>query len=120
MEILQIVQIVQMYAPHLIFGTLLLALLYYAHQSSDSTFNAFDYFIDPVTGKASITRTLQLIAGLTATWVVVKLTVNDKITYDMFGIYLIAVGASEAWTKYVAAKFLAKDPSTDDTTKAEK
>ena len=111
-----------LYAPHIVLGLIMAGILYAAHHNSESTFNVFDYFIDPNTGKASITRTLQLLAGLTATWVVVQFTATNKLTYDIFGLYLIAVGASEAWTKYVAAKFgsRVKEPKVESEDSKEK
>lgn len=106
-----------LYIPHIMLVIVLGMILYFAHKSKESTFNVFDYFTDRETGKASITRTLQLVAGVTATWVIVQFTATGKLTYDIFGLYLAAVGASEAWTKYVAAKFGArtKDSKTDGT-----
>ena len=108
-----------LYAPHMVLVVILGVLLYNAHKNKDSSFSVFDYFTDHVTGKASISRTLQLIAGLTATWVIVQFTASGKLTYDIFGLYLIAVGASEAWTKYVAAKFGSdlKDVTSDSAKK---
>lgn len=92
------------YLPQIAIFVSLIAIIYTAHKS-ESSFSVFDYLIDPVTKKASITKTLQVTAGLTATWVIVKLAVNNTLTVDMFSVYLAALGVSEAWSKFVGAKY---------------
>ena len=96
------------YAPHLVLVLIVSVLLYKAHSNAEHKFNIFDYFMDAATGKPSITRSLQLLAGITATWVVVTMTVADKLTYEFFGLYLAAMGISEGWSKLVRAKFSSK------------
>lgn len=97
------------YLPQIAIFISLIAIIYSAHKSSDSKFSVFDYLIDPATGKASITKTLQVTAGITATWVVVKLAVDNTLTVDMFGVYLAALGVSEAWSRFIGAKYGASD-----------
>lgn len=64
---------------------------------------------DLVTSKGShnvsLTKFLQLIGGLTGTWMVIYMTLHDKLTYDILLVYLTYVGAIDGWSKYVAAKF---------------
>lgn len=55
-------------------------------------------------GTASLTRMLQLSAGLTGTWVIIKMTVAGNLTPEMFGLYLAAMGISEGFTKYIQSK----------------
>jgi len=86
-------------------------------------------FADLITknGKSvSLTKVLQFIGGLTATWVVVKLTLNSNLTEGLFGVYLAYVGAIEGYSKFVAAKYGYDEKrtgsdetenSTEDTTK---
>lgn len=93
------------YLPQIAIFVSLIAVLYSAHKSAESKFNVFDYFIDPVTGKASITKTLQVTAGLTATWVIVKFAMTNNLQVDMFATYMAAMGISEAWSKFVGAKY---------------
>jgi hypothetical protein len=65
-------------------------------------------FADVVTkdGRAvSLTKVLQLIGGLTATWVIIKLTLTGGLTEALFGLYLTYVGAIEGYSKFVAAKY---------------
>jgi hypothetical protein len=55
-------------------------------------------------GTASLTRLLQLSAGVTGTWVVIKLTLANTLTVDIFGVYLAAMGISEGFTKWIQSK----------------
>lgn len=59
--------------------------------------------------KVSLTKFLQLVGGVTATWIMVVMTMKDKLTYDLLLIYLTYVGAIEAWSKFVAAKYGIKE-----------
>lgn len=97
------------YAPQLGMLIIICSVLYSAHKNKDSEFNIYDYFIDPATKKASITKTGQTIAILTSTWVVGKLTVAGTISVEMLAVYLAALGVSEGWSKFIGAKYGAKD-----------
>lgn len=101
------IELIQPYIPHLTIFSALIAVLFVAHRSSENQFTVFDYFMDPATGKASITKTLQMVGGLTATWIVVKMAANNTLTPEMFLIYTGVLGVSEAWSKFVGAKYLA-------------
>jgi len=83
-----------------IFGILF---LFYRIQKSDKL-----DFADMITkdGKAvSLTKVLQLIGGMSATWVIIKLTLTGGLTEAIFGLYLTYVGAIEGYSKFVAAKY---------------
>ena len=74
-------------------------------------------FADMVTknGKSvSLTKVLQLIGGLTATWIMVKLTLTNTLTEGVFGLYLAYVGAIEGYSKFVAAKYGYEEKSVKD------
>lgn len=92
------------YLPQIAIFVSLIAILYSAHKSSESKFNVFDYFIDPSNGKASITKSLQVTAGLTATWVIVKLAMSDNLQVDIFATYMAAMGISEGFSRYIGSK----------------
>lgn len=65
-------------------------------------------FADMITkdGKSvSLTKVLQLIGGITSTWVIIKLTSSGALSESIFGVYLTYVGAIEGYSKYVAAKY---------------
>jgi len=96
---------IQPYIPHIGIIIAIGLILRAAHKNADSEFNIFDYFIDPISKKASITKSLQLLAGLTSTWVVVKLTVAGTLSTEMFFAYMAAMGISEGWNKLVSLKY---------------
>jgi hypothetical protein len=79
-------------------------------------------FADMITkdGKAvSLTKVLQLIGGITATWIMVKLTLTGGLTEALFGLYLTYVGAIEGYSKYVGAKYGYKETSVKDAASAD-
>jgi hypothetical protein len=86
-------------------GGILLGILYlFYHIQTRSKLD----FADMITkdGQAvSLTKVLQLVGGLTATWVMIKLTLTGGLTEALFGLYLTYVGAIEGYSKYVAAKY---------------
>lgn len=55
--------------------------------------------------KVSTTKLLQLIGGIVATWVIVKLTLTKELTMDMFVTYLMYVAGSDGYAKYIMAKY---------------
>lgn len=65
-------------------------------------------FADLITkdGKSvSLTKVLQLLGGVTATWIMVKLTLTGGLNESLLGVYLAYVGAIEGYSKFVAAKY---------------
>jgi hypothetical protein len=62
----------------------------------------------------SLTKVLQLIGGITATWVIVKMTLTGSLTESIFGLYLTYVGAIEGYSKFVAAKYGYNEKSIKD------
>lgn len=71
---------------------------------------------DLVTAKGnviSLTKFLQLVGGVTGTWMVIYTTLHDKLTYDLLLVYLTYVGAIEGWSKYVRARFGASQDKKD-------
>lgn len=65
-------------------------------------------FADMVTkdGKAvSLTKVLQLVGGMTATWIMIKLTLTGALTETILGIYLTYVAGVEGYSKFVSAKY---------------
>ncbi len=74
-------------------------------------------FADLITkdGKSvSLTKVLQLVGGVTATWVIIKLTLGGGLTEAIFGLYLTYVGAIEGYSKFVAAKYNYNEKSVKD------
>ena len=75
----------------------------FTSKNARNKFNLLD-LISNANGSASLTRILQLTAGVTGTWVIIKITLAGTLTYDMFGIYLAAMGISEGYNKWVQSK----------------
>ena len=74
-------------------------------------------FADMLTkdGRAvSLTKVLQLVGGITATWIMIKLTLTGGLTEALFGLYLTYVGAIEGYSKFVAAKYNYSEKSVRD------
>lgn len=62
----------------------------------------------------SLTKILQLLGGVTATWVIIKLTMTAGMTEGLLGVYLAYVGAVEGYSKYVSAKYGYSEKSVKD------
>jgi hypothetical protein len=63
--------------------------------------------VDQATGveKVSTTKVLQLIGGITGTFIVVKLTLQNAINWDIFAIYLSYVASIDGFSKLLLAKY---------------
>lgn len=71
-------------------------------------------FADMITknGKTvSLTKILQLVGGITSTWVIIKLTLNGTLAMDMFAVYLTYVASIEGFSKFMAAKYRYEEKS---------
>lgn len=79
------------------------AILSISRSKSNDKFKLINIISNP-DGTASLTRILQLSAGVTGTWVIIKLTLADTLTVDMFAVYLAAMGISEGFTKWIQSK----------------
>lgn len=65
----------------------------------------------------SLSKVLQFIGGITATWIMVKLTLAGSLTESIFGLYLTYVGAIEGYSKFMSAKYGYTEKSIKDATK---
>jgi hypothetical protein len=84
-------------------------------KDSNQKFHWIDLISAP-DGTASLTRILQLAAGITGTWVIIQSTIGKWLTVELFLVYLGAMGISEGYTKFLNAKYTGKsdDKSTKD------
>ena len=98
------------FIPYILMVLMFGFIMYRAHKSSESKFNAYDYLIDPTTGKASISRTLQMTAGATATWTIIKEASMNSLSVEMFLVYLASMGLSEGYAKYITYKTQSTQP----------
>jgi hypothetical protein len=60
---------------------------------------------DGPSNKVSLTKLMQLVGCVVATWVVIHMTLFDKLTVDIFAVYLAYVASSEGFNKFVTAKY---------------
>jgi uncharacterized membrane protein (Fun14 family) len=89
--------------------TLLIIALMRAHASKTIRFNWIDLVtsVDQPTGqiKASLTKILQMVGGATGTFIVIKLTLQNNINFDIFATYLAYVASIEGFSKFMLAKY---------------
>jgi hypothetical protein len=50
---------------------------------------------------------------MVATWIMVKLAMADKMTWDIFAIYLAYAGSIEGYSKFITAKYGLPSSSKD-------
>ena len=102
------------YLPYLVIA-ILLAVLIYKENVAPSKFSFMQY-LQNTDGTASTPKTLQVLAGLTATVIVVQANTEHVLTDSIFGIYLAALGVSDAWARYIHSKDETTTSSTSSTT----
>jgi hypothetical protein len=91
------------YLPYLVI-ILLLSYIIWQENRAPNKFHFIDYFSD--NGVASTPKTLQVLAGVTGTIVIIQSSVADHLTPELFGIYLAALGISEGWSRYITSKIV--------------
>lgn len=72
---------------------------------AQSQLNWIDLIRKPGVSAISLTKLIQLVGAMIATWIMVKLTMDNKITWDIFAIYLAYVGSVEGFSKFITAKY---------------
>ena len=55
--------------------------------------------------KVSTTKILQLIGGAVGTWIIIKVTIQGTLTWDLFAIYLGYVASVDGFSKLIMAKY---------------
>lgn len=55
--------------------------------------------------KISATKILQLVGGIVGTWIVIKLTLQGQLDWDIFGIYLTYVASIDGFSKFMFARY---------------
>lgn len=98
---------------YLVLIVMLILVLWQASKRPQTKFNLISIVSNP-DGSASLTRILQLTAGITGTWVIINYTINLKLAVDMFAVYLAAMGISEGFTKWVQSKERKDDSSSSN------
>jgi hypothetical protein len=89
--------------------TLFLIAVIIAQRDPESEFDWTDLVmsIDQSSGKkvASASKILQLVGGATGTFIVIKLTLQNNISFDIFATYLAYVASIESFSKFMIAKY---------------
>ena len=98
----------------IIFIVLILGVLVLFHRIQASEKLDFADMITKDGRSVSLTKVLQLIGGVTATWVIMRLTITGAMTEGLLGVYLAYVGAIEGYSKFVAAKYGYSEKSIKD------
>ena len=101
------------FSAYAVFVTVAVAIfliaLFLASRNEESHFDWVDLVMAPdqVTGKskASLTRILQLVGGVAGTFIVVKMTLQSTITFDMFVAYLTYVASIDGFSQFMIAKY---------------
>lgn len=55
--------------------------------------------------KVSMTKILQMVGGVVGTWIIVKITLQGALTWDLFAIYLGYVASVDGFSKLIMAKY---------------
>lgn len=83
--------------------------MYKANQCATSSFSWEDLVCntDIVTGEktASVTKILQFTGGIVGSFVVIKLTLTDSLTWDIFVAYLAYVASIDGFSKFLLARY---------------
>jgi hypothetical protein len=104
-----------------VFASILIAMflmlaygLYKAQKDKNNPFDWIDMLtgINQSTGKreASSTKIMQLVGGVTGTFIVVKLAILGTLNWDMFAIYLSYVASVDGFTRFMLAKYGVQAP----------
>lgn len=67
--------------------------------------NWLDMITATGSNKVSTTKILQLVGGVVATWIVIKMTLQGSLNWDIFAIYLGYVASIDGFSKLLMAKY---------------
>ena len=80
---------------------------------SQSKLNWIDLIRKPGSSVISLTKLIQLLGAMVATWIMVKMAMSDKISWDLLATYLAYVGSIEGYSKFVSAKYGNSQPKNE-------
>jgi len=66
-----------------------------------------DFYCYP-NGRLAMSKFWANVAYATGTWIVVKMTIDSKMTYEILLVYLAAVGGAEVAKKLIETKYKEK------------
>jgi len=87
-----------------IFMFVLLLILFQLHRSEKSKFLIDSLFVDDI-GRASTSKMGEFIALVVSTWVVVHLSINSALTYEILTVYMGAWVANRGFRHFINAKY---------------
>jgi len=71
----------------------------------NKTLNWVDIITHKGSNTVSLTKMLQLIGGVIGSWIVVQLTLQGEMTWEILAIYLAYVASIEGYSKFISAKY---------------
>ena len=80
---------------------------------AQSKLNWIDLIRKPGSSVISLTKLIQLLGAMVATWIMVKMAMSDKISWDLLATYLAYVGSIEGYSKFVSAKYGNSQPKNE-------
>lgn len=80
---------------------------------AQSKLNWIDLIRKPGSSVISLTKLIQLLGAMVATWIMVKMAMSDKISWDILATYLAYVGSVEGYSKFVSAKYGNSQPKNE-------
>jgi hypothetical protein len=97
-----------------IMGIGFLFALYRAHKANNINWLDAVTAIDQTSGarELSIAKIIQIVGGVTATFIVIKLSLQNTITPEIFLMYLAYTAAIDGFTKFMLAKYGVVTPPT--------
>lgn len=100
-----------------ILGMFFIRFIQSTHDNQDVDW--LDLITDKNTKHVSLSKTIQLVGATISSWVVIKLTLQEKLTWDLFSLYLMYCAGTEGYSKYLSSKygFTSKDKSDKNTEK---
>lgn len=73
-----------------------------------------DLITYPNNNKVSLTKFIQLLGGIVSSWVIIKMTIQGTIDWEILGLYFAYVGGVESYSKYLRSKYGPADKSEID------
>ncbi len=91
------------------------ALIVFYREQKREKLDWTDLITKPGSSIISLTKVIQLIGGIVATWIMVKLTMQGTISWEMFSIYLAYVASIDGFSKFISAKYGVTMPTSETT-----
>lgn len=97
--------------PELAFGvilvllfTLFAILLHKSVNRKDNPLAWADIITEHGSNKVSLSKIGMVVGIVVSSWAIVFITMQGKLTYDLFGIWLAFIGAVESYSKWLRSK----------------